>query len=157
MPRKSRQKNPVVLVLRSGPFLCAVAAVVLLGASSLGKVWHENRNVLLQGEIRRLNRRIENLKLTLVDLRVQKAQAVSPAGIREQLAVFGLDLTQPAEDQILRLDEPDWPERLAASTPSVPPSPHSPATPSGATLATTTTTSSSVSAPRHPTLEAVQP
>lgn len=154
MPRKSRQKNPVILVLRSGPFLCAVVAVVLLGASSLGKVWHENRNVLLQREIGQLDRRIANLQLTLVDLRVQEAQALSPAGIQQLLARFRLDLARPSEDQILRLDEPDWPARLSDHRSSPPPVPTSPDALSPATLATTR---SPVLVPRHPEPEEVQP
>ncbi|MCP5522178.1 MAG: hypothetical protein H7A46_11600 [Verrucomicrobiales bacterium] len=138
MSRKSRQKkNPVVLALRSGPVLCAVAGLVLLGASSLGKVWHENRNVLLQGEIRQLDHQLARLRLSLVDLRVQEAQALSPAGIQRRLTELGLDLSPPAEAQIKRLVEPDWPARLASPKATANPVPSTPPpSSSGATLAT---------------------
>lgn len=137
MPRKSRQKkNPVVMVLRSGPFLCAVVGAVLLGASSLGKVWHENRNVLLERDIRLLDRQLLDLRRSLVDLRVQEAQALSPAGIQRRLAELELDLAPPVEAQILRLDEPDWSARLADHARPGPPNPPMIDVPPAATLAT---------------------
>lgn len=155
MPRKSRQKkNPVAMALRSGPFLCAVVGAVLLGASSLGKVWHENRNVLLEQKIRQLDRQLAGLRLDLVDLRVQEAQALSPAGIQEKLKEFGLDLGPPVEEQILRLDEPDWSVRLAGPVRSTSSGTAVIENPPATTLATA---GSPVLAPRRTPVEEVQP
>ncbi|MFO1497415.1 MAG: hypothetical protein U1G07_03290 [Verrucomicrobiota bacterium] len=112
----NRNRKHQTAAMRFGPALKALSLCAFLGGSGVGYVWQKDQINTLGEQLRRAERRLEDLRGRNERLGRILATMQSPAEIEARIRRSDLGMIAPQPDQIVRLVElPAAAERTAAS------------------------------------------